>query len=147
MDAIFSSQKNLIQSMGLSKVRVVRNPNYQSHGTKSYVYLLNRFGFQPTKPGPYRHIKRTNQHGLAAFNQALGVGDRARQDRVLVKHTGGDSNHGEVIADDHQNDSMWISTSPSRHKMQFALCIGRCGGVVSWLPRRWMVKTREEEQQ
>ncbi|KAK7992892.1 aspartic endopeptidase [Apiospora saccharicola] len=110
MDAIFSSQKNLIQSMGLSKVRVVRNPNYQSHGTKSYVYLLNRFGFQPTKPGPYRHVKRTNQHGLAAVKQALGVGGRARQDRVLVKHTGtgGDSNHGEVTADDQQNDSMYL---------------------------------------
>lgn len=107
MDAIFSSQKNLIQSMGLSKVRVVRNPNYQRHGTKSYVYLLNRFGFEPTMPGPYRHVMRTHQHGLAAVKQALGVGGRTRQDRVLVRHTGGgDSNHGEVTADDQQNDSM-----------------------------------------
>ncbi|KAK7998487.1 aspartic endopeptidase [Apiospora marii] len=98
MDAIFTSQKNLIQSMGLSKVRVIHNPNYQSHGTKSYVYLLNRLGFEPTKPGPYRHVMRTHQHGLAAVKRALG--GRVRQDRVLVKQTGGDSNHGEVTADD-----------------------------------------------
>ncbi|KAK8085247.1 aspartic peptidase A1 [Apiospora hydei] len=107
MDAILSSQKNLIQSMGLSKVRVVRNPNYQSHGTKSYVYLLNRFGFQPTKPGPYRHVMRTDQHGLAAVKQAL-VGGRARQNRVLVKQSSGDANHGEVTAEDQQNDSMYL---------------------------------------
>ncbi|KAK6846057.1 eukaryotic aspartyl protease [Apiospora arundinis] len=109
MDAVYASQKNLIQSMGLSKVRVVRNPNYQSHGTKSYVYLLNRFGFEPTKPGPYCHVKRTHQHGLipAAFTKALG--GRARQDRVLVKKTGsGDSDHGEVTAEDQQNDSMYL---------------------------------------
>ncbi|KAK8093947.1 aspartic endopeptidase [Apiospora hydei] len=66
MDAIFSSQKNL----------------------KSYVYLLNRLGFQPTKPGPYRHVMRTDQYGLPAVKQAL-VGGRARQNRVLVKQTGG----------------------------------------------------------
>lgn len=107
MDAMLASQKNLIQSMGLNKVRVVRNPNYQSHGTKTYVYLLNRFGFEPTKPGPYRHVMRTHHHGLvpAAFKKALG--GRARQDRVLVKQRGsGDSNQGEVTADDQQNDSM-----------------------------------------
>ncbi|KAK8078016.1 aspartic peptidase A1 [Apiospora saccharicola] len=135
MDAIFSSQKNLFQSMGLSKFRVVHNPKYQSHGTKCYVYLLSRFGFQLTKPGPYRHVKRSNQNGLADVKQALGVGGRARPDRVLVKHTGGDSNHGEVTAYDQQNDSMWITTAPSRYGMHFALCIGRCGGVGLCLPR------------
>ncbi|KAK7978142.1 hypothetical protein PG988_005632 [Apiospora saccharicola] len=112
MDSIFFSQKNLFQSMGPSKFRVVHNPKYQSHGTKCYVYLLSRFGFQPTKPGPYRHFKRSNQNGLAAVRQALVVGGRARPDRVLVKHTGGDSNHDEFTAYDQQNDYMWINTAP-----------------------------------
>ena len=99
MYAVFSSQKNLIRYTGPSKVRVARDPNYQSHGTTYYLYLLNRFDFEPTKPGPYRQVmRRHHQHGLAAAKRALG-GDRLRQDRALVKHTG-ESNHGEVTAND-----------------------------------------------
>ncbi|KAK7948813.1 eukaryotic aspartyl protease [Apiospora aurea] len=77
MGAILFSQKNL-------KVERVE----LSHGNKSCVYLLNRFGLQPTKPGPYRHVMRTDQYGLAAVKRAF-VGGRAGQNRVLVKQTGG----------------------------------------------------------
>lgn len=51
MEAILTAQDKHRVVHGLQKVKAVRNKNYQRHGTKSYVYLLNRFGFQPTKPG------------------------------------------------------------------------------------------------
>lgn len=101
MEPIFAAQKQIIGTMGLQKVRVVRNPNYQRHGTKSYVSLLNRFGFNPTRPGPYHHINKTS--GLEALKKV--VGRRPREDRVLVKETD-DAEHGEVTAEDQQNDSM-----------------------------------------
>lgn len=37
----------------LPKVWVIPNDGYKRHGTKAYVAALNRYGFQPTLPGPY----------------------------------------------------------------------------------------------
>ena len=96
-----AAQKPFISAMGLQKVRVIRNPNYQRHGTKSYVSLLNRYGFNPTRPGPYHHVAKTS--GLETLKKVIGR--QPRQDRVLVKKTA-DAEHGEVTAEDQQNDSM-----------------------------------------
>ncbi|KAI0134504.1 aspartic endopeptidase [Xylariales sp. AK1849] len=126
MESIFAAQNTFRQNLGLHKVKVIRNKNYQAHGTKSYVYLLNRFGFDPTQPGPYRHVSRPHQRGLAhpAFKKA--VGGRLRMDRVLVKSTGsGDAEStGEVTAEDQQNDSMYlcevdIGTPPQKVMLDF----------------------------
>jgi hypothetical protein len=106
MEPIFSAQAKFRQSLNLQKVKAVRNKNYQAHGTKSYVYLLNRFGFEPTQPGPYCHAERVIQRGLAPEGFTRAIGGRIRHDRVLVKKTGSDGKEGEVTADDQQNDSM-----------------------------------------
>lgn len=44
----------------LSKVFLRGNPNYQASGIKSYVWLLRKYGFKPTRPGPYQHSEARN---------------------------------------------------------------------------------------
>ncbi|KAI1402921.1 aspartic endopeptidase [Hypoxylon fuscum] len=110
MDAVYSAQAKIKQDLGLSKVKVIHNQNYQRHGTKSYVYLLNRFGFQPTKPGPYFHVDKVKQHGLIPEELKAAIGGTVHKERMLVKKLGqkDDDQTGEVTAEDQQNDSMYI---------------------------------------
>ncbi|KAF7515186.1 hypothetical protein G7054_g14713 [Neopestalotiopsis clavispora] len=108
MEGIFSAQAKFAQSMGLKKVKAVRNTNYKAQGTKSYVYLMNRFGFQPTQPGPYIVQNKVVQRGLAPESFQKAVGGRLRHQRVLVKKTGDGDETGEVTAEDQQNDSMYL---------------------------------------
>lgn len=107
MEPIFAAQNKIRQNLGLQKVKAIRNTNYKPSGTKSYVYLLNRFGFQPTQPGPYTHHNKVVQRGLAPEGFKKPVGGRLRHERVLVKQTG-DGQTGEVTAEDQQNDSMYL---------------------------------------
>lgn len=53
MESAFETQSKLRRVLGLFKVQAIPNDKYQRHGTKSYVSALNRYGFQPTRPGPY----------------------------------------------------------------------------------------------
>lgn len=105
MEAAFATQAKLKQELGLKKIWAVPNKNYKRHGTKSYVYLINRFGFEPTKPGPYKHIKTIHHRGLAGSNVARG--GRIRHENKLVKATS-DGETGEVTAEDQQNDSEYL---------------------------------------
>lgn len=110
MESIFQVQSALRQELGLSKVKVIRNKNYTPHGTKSYVRVLNRFGFQPTKPGPYFH-KFTI--GKNAASKPVGF---PRSHNALVRKTrvppSIDASQSdvprEVTAEDQQNDSMYL---------------------------------------
>ncbi|KAK0727078.1 eukaryotic aspartyl protease [Lasiosphaeria miniovina] len=102
MESLFHAQAKLRQELGLKKVIAISNKNYKRHGTKSYVYLLNRFGFQPTKPGPYYH--KTFIQDDVNGNSYSG---RPRKYTELVKKTGGDQT-GEVTAQDQQNDSEYL---------------------------------------
>ena len=112
MEAILQAQAKFRLDRGLQKITAVRNKNYKRHGPKSYVYLLNRFGFEPTKPGPYFHQTRIHQRGLAHPDFHKPVGGRVQRTKVLAKKTREDgsvdasgSQTGEVGAEDHQNDS------------------------------------------
>jgi hypothetical protein len=102
MESIFKNQAALRQELGLQKMKVTRHENYKPHGTKSYVYLMNRFGFQPTKPGRYFH-----KHKVDSPSSGSGRGYVRPYDR-LVKRTDGDRS-GRVTAEDQQNDAMYIA--------------------------------------
>jgi Eukaryotic aspartyl protease len=107
MESIYQAQAKLRRELGLQKIKAVRNKNYKPHGTKSYVYLLNRFGFQPTKPGPYFHRTKVHQRGLAESN--LPLGGRVSLYTQLMKREGDDgSQTGNVTAEDQQNDSEYL---------------------------------------
>ncbi len=109
MAEFFSIQAQLRKSLNLHKIKAIPNQNYKAHGTKSYVYLMNRFGFQPTQPGPYFHQTSIHQRGLAHSNVAKG--GRIRRHKHLVKRTGAvddDTQVGQVTAVDQQNDSEYL---------------------------------------
>ncbi|KAL7758361.1 hypothetical protein ACKLNR_012888 [Fusarium oxysporum f. sp. zingiberi] len=99
MEAIYQVQRQFRLDRGLTRIIVKRNPHYQPHGTKSYVHLLNRFGFKPTKPGPFH----------------AAVGGRVYQTKILRKKLGTDgtldadgTRIGEVTAEDVPFDSMYL---------------------------------------
>ncbi|KAI1110410.1 eukaryotic aspartyl protease [Nemania sp. NC0429] len=91
---------------GLTKLRVVRNPNYKRSGLKSYVSLMNKYGFDSTKEGPYYHINRVAQRGLASHGYHK-KGGRVRGEHVLVKRID-TTQTGEVGADDQQGDTEYL---------------------------------------
>ena len=90
----------------LTRVARVHNPEYQRSGLKSYVFLLNKYKFSPTKPGPYfvgNSVKQQGKHGIGRL-----FGGKAHVQRVLQKSTGKDQGSGEVPAADQQNDSEYL---------------------------------------
>jgi len=108
---------------GLQRIKVVHNKNYHRSGPKSYVWLLNKWGFEPTKPGPYFHMNKVSQtghHGLLSK-----IGGKAQTQRVLAKRVGAaEGDTGEVTADDQQNDSEYlcevdIGTPPQKFMLDF----------------------------
>lgn len=98
---------------GLQRVKIVPNKKYKPSGPKSYVYLLQKWGFEPTMPGPYfqmNNVTETGKHGI--FHK---YGGKATTHRVLAKRKGGATSGdastteaGEVTADDQQNDSEYL---------------------------------------
>ena len=96
---------------GLQKIKIIPNKNYKRSGTKSYVYLLQKWGFEPTQPGPYFHIDKVTQTSHQGFLGKLHKhkGSKARTRRVLIKKTGEAADAtGEVGAEDQQNDSEYL---------------------------------------
>ncbi|KAI3334287.1 eukaryotic aspartyl protease [Ustulina deusta] len=91
---------------GLAKLRVVRNPNYKRSGLKSYVSVMNKYGFDSTKEGPYYHINRVTQRSLA-HHEHHKKGGRVHKEYLLVKRTG-TTQTGEVGADDQQGDTEYL---------------------------------------
>lgn len=92
---------------GLQRIKRVQNPNYKRSGLKSYVFLLQKWGFEPTMPGPYFQMQKETSTGYHSFFKRHG--SKTKTHRVTGKKTGpSDSDVGEVTAEDQQNDSEYL---------------------------------------
>ncbi|GAD95605.1 aspartic endopeptidase [Paecilomyces variotii No. 5] len=88
-----------------TRIKLIANPNYRRSGTKSYVHALRKWGFAPTKEGPYFIASRLQQTGRQYTDKPIG--GRARIVHKLQKKTGDQT--GDVPAEDVQNDSEYLA--------------------------------------
>jgi len=91
---------------GLSKIKLVPNKAYKRSGPKSYVYLLQKWGFEPTLEGPYfqqNKVTQTGKQGL--FHRS---GGKAKTHKTLGKKDPATGQTGDVTAEDQQNDSEYL---------------------------------------
>lgn len=91
-----------------TKIKLIPNLNYKRSGTKSYVHLIRKYRFHPTKPGPYTLSSSIQQTGRPYTDKPIGGRAHIRQ-LVRKKSTTSDE-VGEVPAEDVQNDSMYLAT-------------------------------------
>lgn len=89
----------------LQKIKLIHNKNYKASGPKSYVYLLHKYNFKPTKDGPYFMINKAHAQGKHGENKA--VGGKTHMQQVLQKKLATDQT-GDVPAEDQQNDSQYL---------------------------------------
>jgi hypothetical protein len=99
--------RNPSPTMAATKIKIIPNPHYQKSGTKSYVHLMRKYGFHPTKEGPYTIGTVMRQTGRQYTDKPIGGRVHARQ--VLQKKNIDTNEVGEVGADDVQNDSMYLA--------------------------------------
>lgn len=106
--------------LALNSVSIQRNKYYRLDGTKSYVFLMEKWGFDPSLGGKYFQGTKMQQQGKYAGVGGRAVGGRLRKARVVKKRTGpNDADAVDVTADDIQNDSqynaeVWIGTPPQK---------------------------------
>lgn len=93
--------------MNLTKIPLIANPSYEKSGTKSYVHLMRKYRFNPTKEGPYFMGGKLKQMGRPYTDQP--VGGRAHIQQLLQKKSIDTNQVGEVGALDVQNDSMYLA--------------------------------------
>lgn len=93
--------------MTAAKIKLIANPRYQKSGTKSYVHLMRKYGFHPTKGGPYQIGTVMQQTGRQYTDKP--VGGRVYFRQVLQKKSADTNEVGQVGADDVQNDSMYLA--------------------------------------
>jgi hypothetical protein len=99
----------------LQKINIIPNKNYKKSGTKSYVHLLSKWGFEPTMPGPYGQMVKALGEGekRATFHHHT---TKPSTRHVLIKKMDEDpasrdfqtTKIGEVPAEDIQNDSLYL---------------------------------------
>jgi hypothetical protein len=93
---------------GLQRIKLVPNPKYKRSGPKSYVYLLQKWGFEPTKPGPYHFMEKTPHTGLLHRVKSMTSKSKPTTYKVLAKKDPATGESGEVTAEDQQNDSEYL---------------------------------------
>lgn len=97
---------------GLQRIPRVHNSKYKRSGPKSYAWLLQKWGFEPTLEGPYFQMQKTEHTGSGIhkiFHKVSGKG-KASTYNVLAKKapSGSTTEAGEVTAEDIQNDSEYL---------------------------------------
>lgn len=90
----------------ITKIARVKNAAYQRNGTKSYVWLMQKYGFQPTLEGPYFQKDFTTRHHHHRKHHHHVVAKRPEGNTTSDAAT--DANSGEVTANDTQNDSEYL---------------------------------------
>ncbi|KAL6721408.1 hypothetical protein ACLMJK_000511 [Lecanora helva] len=90
----------------LQRVYLVHNKKYERSGPKSYVSLLQKYKFSPSKEGPYFVANRAHHQGK--HGDGATVGGKTKMQKVLHKRAMGSSQAGEVPAEDSQNDSEYL---------------------------------------
>lgn len=90
-----------------TKIPLKTNFDYRKSGTKSYIHSMRKYGFNPTKEGPYFVSGTLQQVGRSYTDQP--VGGRAYIQRVLRKKAIDSDQVGEVGALDVQNDVMYLA--------------------------------------
>ncbi|KAK4162579.1 aspartic peptidase domain-containing protein [Cladorrhinum sp. PSN259] len=73
MEHLFQTQLKLRTELDLHKVKAIRNMKFVRHGTNNYLSAMNRYGFQPTKPGPYTYSVARNKDSYG-FSGKYAVG-------------------------------------------------------------------------
>lgn len=90
-----------------TKIPLRANSYYRKSGTKSYVHLMRKYRFSPTKAGPYFIGGKLEQTGRPYTDQA--VGGHAHVQQILQKKAIDSDQVGEVGALDVQNDAMYLA--------------------------------------
>ena len=89
----------------LHRVALIPNKNYKRSGSKSYVSLLHKYGFNPTQAGPWffsNVLQGRGKHG-----NLMKLGGKSQTQRVLQKQVA-NNQVGNVPAEDSQNDSEYL---------------------------------------
>lgn len=90
-----------------TRIKLLPNPHYRKSGTKSYVHLMRKYRFTPTKGG--RYFLSISLHQTGRQYTHLPVGGRARIQHVLRKRIADTDETSDVGADDVQNDTMYLA--------------------------------------
>src|SRR4051794_35065129 len=90
-----------------TKIKIIPNQHYKKSGTKSYVHLMRKYRFNPTREGPYYLGRVLRQTGRQYTETA--VGGKAHILHALRKRSAESGKTGEVEADDVQNDAMYLA--------------------------------------
>jgi len=101
-----STSSPVTMAPNLQRVNLIHNPKYQRSGPKSYVSLLHKYKFSPTKEGPYFVGNEADQQGEHGAEHA--VDGKTTMQKVLQKKAVGADQAGEVPAEDSQNDSQYL---------------------------------------
>lgn len=89
-----------------ARINLIPNPNYRKSGTKSYLHMMRKYNFHPTKEGPYFLGSVVQQTGRVFTEERIGGRAFPRQ---IMQKTLADGSVGEVQADDVQNDAMYLA--------------------------------------
>ncbi len=92
----------------LNEVDLVPNTNLQRDGLKAYGYLLSKYGFNPTKPGPFTTVTLVRpQAQLQSYGSDRVLGEKGRQ-RPQLQFKDQSGRVGKVPANSISNDLEWL---------------------------------------
>lgn len=97
--------KTMASDSDLTTIELIPNPNVHRSGLEAYGYLLSKYGFNPTKPGPFSTVSEVAQGAqgakVAADNFELGSKKKPRKQLQYNKQ-------GKVPAEVVRNDFEWL---------------------------------------